>query len=170
VTYQDKKFYIVAALCLSLMAVIVILEISKSNYSSAPAPPAPKTKPAYPDEAPREDPPTDEEILSAIRMTEGYGGDRKVGAHGERGTYQIRYAFWQDGAEKLGVDWNYYTDVYDDNKCVCIIKAYWSRYGARTAREKFAMFCGGPDGHDQLMAGHERIGEYVRFASVLLPK
>lgn len=98
----------------------------------------------------------DRKLLDAIRIKEGYRGDRKVGPRGERGPYQITEAYWKDACEYGHIDWNsnewwYETQVYDVDKCEFIFWLYMLRHlgpHASDYRKARAHNSGPEDGQD----------------------
>ena len=90
------------------------------------------------------------ELMLAIATVESNCDPNAIGDNGNaRGMFQIWEAFWIDGTEYLGVDWDYMTDVWDVDKSAQVVLAYWRRYAPKDATlEQLArIHNGGPRGH-----------------------
>jgi len=81
----------------------------------------------------------------AIRLVESGGADNAVGDLGtSRGGFQIGMAYWRDGCEAGGVQWDYLSLVWSRPHCEYIMHSYWKRYGAKTDEEKARCHNSGP--------------------------
>ena len=71
------------------------------------------------------------ELMMGVATVESNCDPNAIGDNGNaRGMFQIWEAFWIDGTEYLGVDWDYMTDVWDVDKSAQVVLAYWRRYAA----------------------------------------
>ena len=117
------------------------------------------TVPADQDAAPRS------RLYAAIRAVESGGDDFAVGDSGtSRGPYQIGLAYWRDGCEAGGVQWDYQSLVWSAPHCEYIMFLYWERYGAKTDEQRARIHNGGPTGmsKDSTLGYWNRVKEMMR--------
>ncbi|MFW6125436.1 MAG: hypothetical protein ACOC46_04740 [Pirellulales bacterium] len=92
-------------------------------------------------------------LLDAIRAVETGGEPNPATAVGDggrsRGPYQITRAYWADGCDHGGADWDYDELVGSRPHCERVMIWYWDRYGAATDRQRARMHAGGPRGHSR---------------------
>lgn len=86
-------------------------------------------------------------ILAAIAELESGVDDLAHNAAEDAlGRYQIRPAFWEDGAREIGSRMPHYPGALNPELSRKIILGYWKKYGARTLEQKARIFNGGPRG------------------------
>ena len=84
-------------------------------------------------------------LLDAICWVESRGDVEAVGDSGRsRGAYQITEPYWLDACQQLRVTWDYHAYVRSERHCRRVIRAYWTRYGARTDEERARCHNAGP--------------------------
>ena len=70
------------------------------------------------------------QLLPLLIQIESSGNDKAIGDKGlARGCLQIHRGYWQDGCERLKVDWNYEEGSFDRVKSIKVAYAYLVRYG-----------------------------------------
>jgi len=62
------------------------------------------------------------------------------------GAYQIGTAYWRDGCEAGGVQWDYLRLVWSRAHAEQVMEWYWKRYGAKSDEQRARMHNGGPAG------------------------
>lgn len=80
-------------------------------------------------------------LIPLLIQVESSGNDLAKGDNGaSRGCLQISRAYWTDGCQELGVDWDYDTDVWSRSKSIKITRAvllrsarFYKRKTGRTA-------------------------------------
>ena len=96
--------------------------------------------------------PSPDVLFTATRFVETGGSENNLNALGDGGVslgmYQISEAYWQDGCEHGGVDWDYSLCLIP-RYAEQVMRWYWDRYGATTNEQRARMHCAGPDGPAQ---------------------
>lgn len=94
--------------------------------------------------------PSPDPLFTAIRQVESGGMFMALGDGGwSVGCYQIGQAYWIDGCDYGGVDWDYGLALIP-RYAEQVMRWYWKRYGASTDEQRARMHCAGPDGPAQV--------------------
>lgn len=93
--------------------------------------------------------PSPDVLFAAIRHVESGNNLFALGDGGDSvGCYQIGQAYWQDGCEYGGVDWDYGLALIP-RYAEQTMRWYWVRYSATTDEQRARTHCAGPDGPAQ---------------------